>query len=222
MTAHHDDCMYSDRKKVRFWHHIARDWEPKPPTIELLSIFRLDPQAADLKVQTTTAPKPMPDMKNLKFGHNFSDHMLVVPWKNGEGWGHPVIKPLENFSLHPACKVFHYANEVSAESVLNIAILKLRIVEDLAILHFSSSRAWRLIVGRTVACACFGPTWIWSEWRNLQFELPCRWACLDFKFWIPKWRFHFQFCIQRAKCGKQESWKAILSSKNLCSKNVIG
>ena len=43
------------------------------------------------------------DFSNLVFGENFSDHMLVCEFKNGE-WQEPEIKPYGavpmNYSLH--------------------------------------------------------------------------------------------------------------------------
>ena len=58
-------------------------------------------------------PKTKPiNEADLKFGHLFTDHMLSVDWTQLEGWSSPRIGPLEKLSLHPACKVFHYAQEV--------------------------------------------------------------------------------------------------------------
>ena len=70
-------------------------------------------QAADVDIQMTRSPKPKPDPDNLVFGKEFSDHMLVIDWTQEGGWKHPVIKPLQDFHIHPAAKVFHYAVEVS-------------------------------------------------------------------------------------------------------------
>lgn len=38
--------------------------------------------------------------------------MLSIEWNVESGWDRPVIKPLQNISLHPATAVFHYATEV--------------------------------------------------------------------------------------------------------------
>ncbi|PIO74599.1 branched-chain-amino-acid aminotransferase 2 domain protein [Teladorsagia circumcincta] len=38
--------------------------------------------------------------------------MLDVDWSSDGGWTRPKIRPYENFSLDPACKVFHYATEL--------------------------------------------------------------------------------------------------------------
>ncbi|KAJ2999623.1 branched-chain-amino-acid aminotransferase [Globomyces sp. JEL0801] len=67
--------------------------------------------ASALKVITTTAPKTMLPNNKLVFGQTFSDHMLTVNWSANEGWAKPVISPYANFSLDPACTVFHYGVE---------------------------------------------------------------------------------------------------------------
>ncbi len=51
----------------------------------------------------------------MRFAKEFSDHMLEVDWTSEGGWGKPRISPLQNFSMHPAAKVFHYAVEVRQE-----------------------------------------------------------------------------------------------------------
>ncbi|KAI0286809.1 branched-chain amino acid aminotransferase II [Russula aff. rugulosa BPL654] len=62
-----------------------------------------------LEIHKTTTPKGLPALKSLQFGHNFSDHMLVIPWKSSRGWGTPKIKPYGPLSLDPSSTVFHYA-----------------------------------------------------------------------------------------------------------------
>ncbi|KAK4336825.1 hypothetical protein RND71_043946 [Anisodus tanguticus] len=50
--------------------------------------------------------------KDLQFGHQFTDHMFEVKWTEKNGWEKPLISPFHNFNLHPASKVFHYAQEL--------------------------------------------------------------------------------------------------------------
>ncbi|KZV77037.1 branched-chain amino acid aminotransferase II [Peniophora sp. CONT] len=50
----------------------------------------------------------MPALDTLKFGKNFTDHMLVVEWTQAGGWGAPEIKPYGPLSLMPSATVFHY------------------------------------------------------------------------------------------------------------------
>lgn len=58
--------------------------------------------------------QPKPDADDLKFGKHFTDHMLRIEYhRRLGGWQAPQITPIENLSLHPAAKVFHYALEVN-------------------------------------------------------------------------------------------------------------
>ncbi|KAL1405854.1 branched-chain-amino-acid transaminase bat2 [Vanrija albida] len=68
-----------------------------------------DIDVSKLKVETTAQPKPKPEAKSLVFGHEFTDHMLTIPWNKEKGWGAPEIKPYQNLSLDPSSTVFHYA-----------------------------------------------------------------------------------------------------------------
>ena len=51
------------------------------------------------------------DFKNLGFGSEFSDHMLVCDYKNG-AWGTPEIVPYQAISLMPSSKIFHYGQSI--------------------------------------------------------------------------------------------------------------
>lgn len=46
------------------------------------------------------------------FGTNFTDHMVVVEWTEGEGWHDATVGPREPISLDPAAAVLHYAQEI--------------------------------------------------------------------------------------------------------------
>ena len=50
-------------------------------------------------------------LENVAFGNSFTDHMLIVEYKNG-AWGEPVIKPYENISISPAAQVLHYGQAI--------------------------------------------------------------------------------------------------------------
>ncbi len=52
------------------------------------------------------------DQSQLGFGKYFTDRMLVVEWKGGQGWVDARIEPYAPFSLDPASLVFHYAQEI--------------------------------------------------------------------------------------------------------------
>ena len=51
------------------------------------------------------------DWDNLPFGKIFSDHMLVMDYKDGE-WQEPEIVPYESISLHPATSALHYGQSI--------------------------------------------------------------------------------------------------------------
>ncbi|HZV80858.1 MAG TPA: branched-chain amino acid aminotransferase [Geobacteraceae bacterium] len=52
------------------------------------------------------------DETQLGFGRYFTDRMLLIEWRAGQGWCDARIKPYEPFVLDPACMVFHYAQEI--------------------------------------------------------------------------------------------------------------
>jgi branched-chain amino acid aminotransferase len=66
----------------------------------------------------TRNPHPMAEsdrlkaFENLGFGTLFSDHMAVVRWREGAGWGEGEIVPRRPFELDPAASVLHYAQEI--------------------------------------------------------------------------------------------------------------
>jgi branched-chain amino acid aminotransferase len=45
----------------------------------------------------------------MTFGEMFSPHMLEINYSDQFGWENATIKPLENFSIHPANSTLHYA-----------------------------------------------------------------------------------------------------------------
>ncbi|KAI9193384.1 aminotransferase [Polychytrium aggregatum] len=70
-----------------------------------------DLSAKDIKITQTTKSKEMLPLKDLVFGHTFSDHMLIAEWEATKGWANPEIKPYGKLSLDPSATVFHYAIE---------------------------------------------------------------------------------------------------------------
>ncbi|XP_054708205.1 branched-chain-amino-acid aminotransferase, mitochondrial-like isoform X2 [Uloborus diversus] len=66
----------------------------------------------EVKLKDASQKEAKPNIQDVKFGHSFSDHMLEIEWSDEKGWSRPLISPLHNFSLHPASKVFHYAQEL--------------------------------------------------------------------------------------------------------------
>lgn len=51
------------------------------------------------------------DWDNLPFGKVFSDHMLVMDYKDG-AWQEPEIMPFGALSLHPATSAIHYGQSI--------------------------------------------------------------------------------------------------------------
>jgi branched-chain amino acid aminotransferase len=46
------------------------------------------------------------------FGRHFTDHMVTVPWTEGEGWHDAKVVPYGPLTLDPATMVLHYGQEI--------------------------------------------------------------------------------------------------------------
>lgn len=66
----------------------------------------------DIKIELTAYKKEKPASDKLGFGQFFTDHMLIIDYKDGKGWHDPRIIPYQPISLDPAAKVFHYGQTV--------------------------------------------------------------------------------------------------------------
>ena len=51
-------------------------------------------------------------MTNPGFGRIFTDHMVVVPYKEGQGWGQGVLKAYGPIEMDPASSVLHYGQAI--------------------------------------------------------------------------------------------------------------
>jgi branched-chain amino acid aminotransferase len=51
-------------------------------------------------------------MTNPGFGRVFSDHMVVVPYTEGKGWGQGVLKAYGPLEMDPAASVLHYGQAI--------------------------------------------------------------------------------------------------------------
>ncbi len=49
---------------------------------------------------------------DLPFGKYFTDHVFEMDYSTGKGWHNPIIKKLENLSLHPGTMYLHYGQGV--------------------------------------------------------------------------------------------------------------
>ncbi len=64
-----------------------------------------------LEINKTTHPQNKPDFSQLGFGKYFTDHMLLMKYKEGKGWYEAQIKAYEPICLSPSALVFHYGQE---------------------------------------------------------------------------------------------------------------
>ena len=70
-------------------------------------------KASDLIIEENKNREPVEkDPTKFKFGQVFGEHMLEVDYDESSGWSKPKICKLHNFSLHPATKALHYAQQV--------------------------------------------------------------------------------------------------------------
>ena len=51
-------------------------------------------------------------MEHLGFGKLFTEHMIVIPYHEGSGWGQGVLKPYGPIVLDPAASVLHYGQAI--------------------------------------------------------------------------------------------------------------
>ncbi len=66
----------------------------------------------DIQVKKTTSSKlNQVDWENLPFGRVFSDHMLVMDYKDGK-WHTPEVLPFGDLQLHPATSAIHYGQSI--------------------------------------------------------------------------------------------------------------
>lgn len=72
------------------------------------------PYSLDIHLTQTRKSKEEREaiMQNLGFGKVFSEHMVVVPYKEGEGWKQGELKPYGNLSISPAANVLHYGQAI--------------------------------------------------------------------------------------------------------------
>lgn len=65
----------------------------------------------NIKIEKVQNPGKVGNLDGVVFGTKFTDHMFIVNYDNGE-WHDARIVPFQNFSLHPAALVLHYAGEI--------------------------------------------------------------------------------------------------------------
>jgi len=75
---------------------------------------------ASQPIAFTRQPHPAPTpadvraevLANPGFGTNFTDHMIVIDWREDAGWHNARIGPRGPIALDPAAAVLHYAQEI--------------------------------------------------------------------------------------------------------------
>ncbi len=60
-------------------------------------------------VTRNTNPKPKPNPDELVFGRQFTDHMFIMDYDEGQGWHDGRIVPYGDILISPASSVLHYA-----------------------------------------------------------------------------------------------------------------
>jgi branched-chain amino acid aminotransferase len=83
------------------------------------------------------------DLENVTMGFNFTDHMFICDYENGE-WHNPRIEPLALIPTHPAAMALHYGQAIfegmKARKSKNGTPLLFRADENAKRLNFSADR----------------------------------------------------------------------------------
>ena len=66
----------------------------------------------EIKINKTTTPKTKPQVKGLPFGKEFTDHMFLMDYDEGQGWHDARVVPYGPISLDLGAVVFHYGQEI--------------------------------------------------------------------------------------------------------------
>jgi len=62
------------------------------------------------ELKETAGKVTLPD--SLGFGQVFTDHLFEMDYDSKKGWHNPVIKPVQNISMHPATMFIHYGQSI--------------------------------------------------------------------------------------------------------------
>lgn len=67
---------------------------------------------SEIEIERAKGSKlPFVDFKNIQFGKEFSDHMFIADYKDGE-WKNLKVVPFAPITLSPACAAIHYGQSV--------------------------------------------------------------------------------------------------------------
>lgn len=66
----------------------------------------------DMQITLSTTKKEKPQADQLEFGKQFTDHMFIMDYTQGQGWHDPRIVPYQPLALEPSAMIFHYGQSV--------------------------------------------------------------------------------------------------------------
>ncbi len=64
----------------------------------------------DMQITLSTTKKEKPQADQLEFGKQFTDHMFIMDYTQGQGWHDPRIVPYQPLSLEPSAMIFTMGN----------------------------------------------------------------------------------------------------------------
>jgi len=121
--------------------NLIKRWQSSSGT----ALHELDSTKLRVRQARLHEMSPKPPSSQLVFGKVFTDHMLTIDWTRDSGWHQPEIRPFENFSIHPASKVLHYAQELfegmKAYRGVDGKIRFFRPMHNMARMNLTASRA---------------------------------------------------------------------------------
>ncbi|HYX90849.1 MAG TPA: branched-chain amino acid aminotransferase [Myxococcaceae bacterium] len=68
--------------------------------------------SALIDIQRTRSPKPRPAASELGFGRHFTDHMFLMEFERGRGWGGARVVPYGPIQVEPAASALHYGQTI--------------------------------------------------------------------------------------------------------------
>ena len=66
----------------------------------------------EISVEKAKTRREKPDLDNLGFGKDFTDHMFIMDYNKDKGWYNPRIVPYAPLQLDPATAVLHYGQSI--------------------------------------------------------------------------------------------------------------
>jgi len=112
-------CMFAPKSNVRMFSALT-ELDASKLVIERTTNPKVCPAPAYalLKYAFDFDTQPKHAKETLKFGATFTDHMLEVDFKAGEGWKTPLISPYHALPIDPAASALHYSLQVRGHAAL--------------------------------------------------------------------------------------------------------